>query len=78
MAGGKETFREIPALSMSVLGLEVIFLGDISREHAEKIFVEGDETIGVVQRFLRGGKLVGATLVGRSKDRSTLTQEIAR
>jgi len=76
MTGRKETFCEIPALSMSVLGLEVIFLGDTSREHAEKIIVEGDETTGIVQRFLRGGKLVGATLVGRSKDRSTLTQEI--
>jgi len=76
MTGGTEYFKTVSAFSMSILGLDAIFIGDTSRDAAEQIVVEGTEETGMVQRFMREGRIVGATLVGRSQNRAFLTKAI--
>ncbi|HBK33508.1 TPA: hypothetical protein DEP34_04355 [Candidatus Uhrbacteria bacterium] len=76
MTGGHEMYETVPSYSMSILGLDAIFIGDTSREAAEEIITNGTEGTGIIQRFLRDGRIVGATLVGRSQERSALTKAI--
>ncbi len=76
MIGGSETFETVSSYSMSILGLDAVFIGDTSRKAAEEIIVEGTQEVGIAQHFIRGGRIVGATLVGRSQERSPLTKAI--
>ncbi|KKR57253.1 MAG: FAD-dependent pyridine nucleotide-disulfide oxidoreductase [Candidatus Uhrbacteria bacterium GW2011_GWE2_40_58] len=70
MAGGTETFHSVSSYAMNILGLEVIFVGDTSREHAEEIVLRGSKKErGITQLFIRKNKLVGATIVNRTIDR---------
>lgn len=77
MAGERTEFSLVSSYATNILGLEIIFVGDTSREHADQIRVIGDSASGgVTQVFVRGGVVVGATMVGRNKDRQPLTQAI--
>lgn len=77
MTGNRTAFRLVSSYATNCRGLEVIFIGDTGREAAEEIRVIGSIAEGgVAQHFLRGGKLVGATLVGRNADRAKLTKAI--
>ncbi len=77
LAGGHEAYRLVTSYAMNVAGIEVIFIGDTDRAAAERIEVDGSvQDGGVRQRFIRRGKLVGATLVNRNADRAFLTEEI--
>lgn len=77
MAGAREPFRLVPSYSMSLLGLDIIFIGDTCRELADEIVPRGSEESGyVAQMFLSHGKLVGATLVGGNTDRAAITKLI--
>jgi NAD(P)H-nitrite reductase large subunit len=77
MAGARELFRLVPSYSVSLLGMDIIFIGDIRRELADEIVSHGSEGSGyVAQLFLSRDKLVGATLVGGNKDRAEITRQI--
>jgi len=75
MTGKKKEYRLISSYATSVLGLEVIFIGDVSRSDADQIILRtGKEGIG--QLFIRDNKIVGATLVNRNTDRMPITRLI--
>lgn len=77
MAGERTAFKLVSSYATNVLGLELIFIGDTDRTTADKVEVYGSaKEGGVAQRFYRGGKLVGATLVNRNADRASITKEI--
>ncbi len=77
MSGTREPFRLVSSYATNCRGLEVIFVGDTNRLAAEEVRVVGSKKEGgVAQHFLRGGKLVGATLVGRNADRAQVTKAI--
>jgi NAD(P)H-nitrite reductase large subunit len=68
--GIKESYTYLPSSIMNALGLPLIFVGDTSREHADKIVVRGSKTEGgVTQLFIREGRLVGVSCIGRPEDR---------
>lgn len=79
MMGEMKPFELVSSYATNVLGLEIIFVGDISKEHADDVRVFGSvEDGGVAQLFARLGQLIGGILVGRNQDRAQMTNLIRR
>ncbi len=77
MMAERAAFRLVSSYATNVLGLEVIFVGEADREHADEVRVFGSaEAGGVTQVFLNSGKAVGATILGRNSDRAPITRAI--
>jgi NAD(P)H-nitrite reductase large subunit len=77
MAGEKKPFQLVSSYATNILGLEIIFVGDVNRQAAEDVVVHGSAAAGgVTQMFLRNGKIVGAAIVGRNMDRAPITKAI--
>jgi len=77
MHGEKLPFDLVSSYATNALGLEIIFIGDTSRSHADELFIlPGADETGVAEVFVRAGCVVGAILVGRNQDRARLTLAI--
>ncbi|MBI5369882.1 NAD(P)/FAD-dependent oxidoreductase [Candidatus Uhrbacteria bacterium] len=77
MAGEKTVFSLVSSYATNALGLEIIFVGDVSRAHADEVRLVGSvEQGGITQLFSRAGQLIGAVLVGRNTDRPIITKMI--
>jgi NAD(P)H-nitrite reductase large subunit len=77
MLGKEGVYNYLPSSSMSALGLQLIFVGDTSREHVDQIVVRGSKAEGgVTQLYIREGRLVGASCIGRAEDRVPAMQLI--
>lgn len=77
MAGKSEEFRNVSAYTTNLAGLDIIGLGDTDRAAADEIQVVGSRASGgVTQLFVRAGKVVGATLINRNKDRTAVTTAV--
>ena len=77
MTGEETEFQLVQSFATKVFDLDIIFVGDVSREHADEIVVRGSvKEGGVTQLFVRNKKLVGASIVGRNKDRAPVTSLI--
>ncbi len=74
MFGERTAFSAVRAYSTNVCGIEVVFIGDTDPKLADSIEKRGSLAEGgVTQIFVRGDRVVGATLVNRNSDRSELT-----
>lgn len=77
MIGERTEFQLVSSYATNVLGLEIIFIGDVDKMAAEKISLVGSiEAGGITQVFERGGRVVGAALIGRNTDRGPITKAI--
>lgn len=77
MRGERTPFQLVSSYATNVLGLEIIFVGDVETSAAEEVIIRGSaEEGGVTQIFLRGGRVVGGTMVGRNADRTPVTKLI--
>ncbi|MEK7105383.1 MAG: FAD-dependent oxidoreductase [Patescibacteria group bacterium] len=77
MAGQRAAFELVSSYATNCRGVEVIFIGDVDRKAADEVIVKGSKAAGgVAQYFVRGGKLVGATLVNRNAERALATTTI--
>lgn len=77
MIGERTEFQLVSSYATNMLGLEIIFVGDIDKGAAEKISLVGSvESGGMTQVFERGGRVVGAALIGRNTDRAPITKAI--
>lgn len=77
MAGAAEEFQNVSSYATNLAGLDVIGVGDTDRSAADSTVVVGSAAAGgVTQLFVRAGRLVGATLVGRNHDRKAVTDGI--
>ncbi len=77
MMGELKPFELVSSYATNLLGLELIFIGDVSKPDADEIKLFGSvEEGGVVQLFGRYGQLVGAILIGRNQDRPRITKMI--
>lgn len=78
MAGERTAFKLVSSYATNLLGLHIVFLGDINRDQADEVRA-GVSTDEVSQElFFRDGKLVGAVLIGDVSARATLTQAIGK
>ncbi|MCX6714252.1 MAG: FAD-dependent oxidoreductase [Candidatus Uhrbacteria bacterium] len=77
MTGSHAAFDLVSSYAMNIVGIEIIFIGDTSRTHADETRLIGTvEAGGVTELFVRKNKLVGAILTGRNMDRAILTKLI--
>lgn len=77
MTGTRTPFDLVSSYAMNIVGIEIIFIGDTSREHAETTQVIGSVVEGgVTEIFLRKNQVVGAILTGRNSDRAIVTKLI--
>jgi NAD(P)H-nitrite reductase large subunit len=77
MIGEKTIFSLVSSYATNALGLEIIFVGDVSREDAEEVRLVGSaEEGGITQLFAREGRLIGAVLLNRNTDRAIVTKMI--
>lgn len=77
IAGAKTAIQLVSSYATNALGLELIFIGDVSREAADEVVVRRSaEDGGVAELFVRGDRLVGAALVGKNTDRAQATKWI--
>ncbi len=75
--GDRKPFDQLASYGMKVFELDVVFIGDTSREDADEIVVNGtSRETGRTQLFLRKNRLVGATLVGRNQDRAPVIERM--
>ena len=77
MAGEKTVFSLVSSYAINVLGMEVIFIGNVAREHADEVFVVGvGQKDGVGQIHTNQGRIIGAVLLNRNTDRPKITKMI--
>ncbi len=77
MLGEAVPVKLVSSYATNVLGLEMIFVGDVDRGAADEVLVKGSKLAGgITQLFVRGGVVVGATIVGRNADRAVVTKAI--
>ncbi len=77
MFGERTEFRLVSSYAINVLGMDVTFIGDVDKQAADKVVVQGSaDQDGMTQIFLRENKVVGAAILGQSQGRSKLTKAI--
>jgi NAD(P)H-nitrite reductase large subunit len=75
--GDKTAVNLVSSYATNVLGLEMIFIGDVDLDAADEVHVVGSlEDGGMTQVFERNGAIVGAALLNRNTDRAALTKAI--
>jgi NAD(P)H-nitrite reductase large subunit len=77
MFGEKVSFDLVSSYAMDIVGIDVIFIGDVSRSDADETKMIGSVNDGgVTEFFIRKNQIVGAILVGRNGDRKAVTELI--
>ncbi len=77
MFGEKTTFELVSSYAANALGLDIIFVGDTSKQHAETLEIIGSlEEGGITELFIRDNRLVGGVMIGRNQDRKEVTDAI--
>lgn len=78
MAGERTAFKLVSSYATNLLGLHMVFLGDVNREQADEIRVGLATDDASQELFFRNGVLVGSVLIGDISPRATLTQAIGK
>lgn len=78
MAGERTAFKLVSSYATNLLGLHLVFLGDIDRDKADEVRAGIRTDEASQELFFRDGKLVGAVLIGDVSARATLTQAIGK
>lgn len=76
MHGERRPFSLVSSYSTNLLGLQVVFVGDVDRKAADDVRLVSASPAAADERFYRGGKLVGAVLVGDTSARMQIAAEI--
>lgn len=77
ITGTPTEFRQVTSYATNILGLELIFIGDVSAAAAHEAYTVGTRASGAMTRvFFRNDRIVGAAILGRIKDRPILTKLI--
>lgn len=78
MAGERTPFRLTSQYSTNLLGLHIVFIGDVAREAADQVKLVSLTKEASEEHFIRDGKLVGAVLLGDLSKRGTLVSTIGQ
>jgi NAD(P)H-nitrite reductase large subunit len=77
MSGERTAFELVSSYATNALGLEMIFVGDVEKDAADKVHIVGSvESGGVTQIHERDGRVVGGVMIGRNTDRKAITDGI--
>ncbi|HLD18011.1 MAG TPA: FAD/NAD(P)-binding oxidoreductase [Patescibacteria group bacterium] len=79
LAGERTPYRLVTSYASNLFGIEIIFIGDTDRRHADETILRGSvEEGGLGYLFLKRNHLVGAALLNRNTDRMPITGFIDR
>lgn len=76
MAGERTEFSLLTSYATQLLGMHVVFIGDVSRAHASEVRTHSATPTGVIDLFMRDGCIVGAVVVGDVAPRAVITKAI--
>ena len=76
LGGGEAALRPVSQYATELLGCKIVCIGDVAREAADEVRMIRNDAAGCEEHFLRGGKLVGAVLIGEVTRRTELAQRI--
>jgi len=76
MAGERTPYHQVSSYSITALGMNVAFIGDVNHEGHETVPRVTDDSYGLL--FLRGGKLRGGIFMNRIPDRKPTLELIRR
>lgn len=75
MSGKKTVFELVSSYAINLLGMDIIFIGDVSKDVADEIRVESKDG-SMSQLFGRKGQLIGAVLLNSNSLRQPITNSI--
>lgn len=78
MSGEPKAFTLTSSYATNLLGMHVVFIGDVDRTAASEVRQVVAEAEVSQEWFIREGKLVGAVLIGDVKARAELTKRIGQ
>lgn len=76
MTGERSAFELVSSYSANLLGKDIVFVGDTSREHADEIIQHAADEENSIEIFVRNGKIVGTVLIGDVAERTKFTNKI--
>lgn len=76
ITGERTKFELVSSYAANLLGKEIVFIGDTSREHADEIIQHIADEENSTELFLRNGTIVGAILIESVSARTIITQAI--
>lgn len=77
MTGEPTVFELVSSYAMNVLGIDIIFVGDVAKSEADDVHLVGSvRSGGVTQVFERGGRVVGGVMINRNTDRKVITDAV--
>ncbi len=76
ICGDRVPFNLVSSYSTNLLGMQIVFIGDVDRKAADDVKQIVATESASVEEFYRAGKLVGAVLVGDISGRATITARI--
>lgn len=76
VCGERAVFDLVSSYATSLLGLHIVFIGDVDKKTAHEIKQVLATDVASVEEFYRDGKVVGAILVGDVSARASITARI--
>ena len=76
LSGQKTPFELVSSYATNLLGMEIVFVGDVSVEHSDDIRVVSSGEDHYVAVYDRGGQTVGGVLIGEVTKRAMITKSI--
>lgn len=76
MTGERSKFELVSSYASDFLEKDVVFVGDVSREHADKVTQLVVDEENAIEVFERDGRTVGAVLIGDVTRRQDITNAI--
>lgn len=74
--GDRTAFSLVSSYATNLLGLHIVFIGDVDRKAADEIRQTVATDAASTEEFYRNGKLVGAVLIGDIAQRAAITARI--
>lgn len=78
ITGERAPFSLISSYATNLLGMHVVFIGDVNRDLADKVVQSVSTPEASEEIFVRDGRCIGAILVGDVKNRAKLTAAIGK
>lgn len=77
ICGERAPFNLVSSYATHLFDMHIVFIGDVDRKAADEIKQVVETDSASVEEFYRGGKIVGAVLIGDISGRATITARIA-
>ncbi len=75
--GERAPFNLVSSYATHLFDMHIVFIGDVDRKAVDEVRQVAATESASVEEFYRGGKIVGAVLIGDISSRATITARIA-